>query len=280
MIMSAESLRMPLFTKASLTRNMLSVSSLAEEDAALQTEDDWEDVEQMVVELESVPVVLTVWWTTPELSKKDTTTTHFAWHSSNVCSTLDIKLKGGKQKALNLDQSKVKASTAIASGSGLQETYDINCAFTLEAKRSTSHPPRFLIILWKTPSSDRHSISCLSTRDSKFASMLVDPGIWTADTKSCLSKHHNQMSLVMSLQTGLVLPLLFIHATVVLLSDWSCICELNFSLHNDCKANKAALSSRQLIWSEVSSAVHIPPVVVPRHSAPHPIFEAPDFTIT
>ena len=34
---------------------------------------------------------------------------------------------------------------------------------------------------------------------------------------------------------------------------------VNFSLHNDCKANKAALSSRQLIWSEVSSAVHIPP---------------------
>ena len=52
---------------------------------------------------------------------------------------------------------------------------------------------------------------------------------------------------------------------------------VNFSLHNDCKANKAALSSRQLIWSEVSSAVHIPPVVVPRHSAPHLIFEASDY---
>ena len=56
MMMSAESLRMPLFSKASLTRNILSVSPLAEEDAALQTEDDW-DVEQMVVELESLPVV-------------------------------------------------------------------------------------------------------------------------------------------------------------------------------------------------------------------------------
>ena len=212
--------------------------------------------------------------------QKGTTITHSAWHSSNVCSTLDIKLKGGKQKALNLDQSKVKASTAIASGSGLQETYDFNCAFTLEAKRSTSHPPSFLIILRKTLSFNRHSISCLSTRDSKSASMLVDPGICTADTQSCLFKHHNQMSLAMSLQAGLVLPLLFIHATMVLLSDWSCICELNLSLHNDCKANKAALSSRQLIWSEVSSAVHIPPVVVPRHSAPHPIFEASDFTIT
>ena len=52
---------------------------------------------------------------------------------------------------------------------------------------------------------------------------------------------------------------------------------VNFSLHNDCKANKAALSSRQLIWSEVSSAVHIPPVVVPRHSTPHLIFEASDY---
>ena len=100
--------------------------------------------------------------------------------------------------------------------------------------------------------------------------MLVDPGIWTADTKLCLSKHHNQMSLAMSLQAGLVLPLLFIHATVVLIPDLSCICELNFSLHNDCKANKTAFSSRQLIWSEVSSAVHIPPVAVPRHSAPPP----------
>ena len=40
MMMSVESLRMPLFPKASLTRNMLSVSSFAEEDAALQTEDD------------------------------------------------------------------------------------------------------------------------------------------------------------------------------------------------------------------------------------------------
>ena len=52
---------------------------------------------------------------------------------------------------------------------------------------------------------------------------------------------------------------------------------VNFSLYNDCKANKAALSSRQLIWSEVSSAVHIPPVVVPRHSTPHLIFEASDY---
>ena len=52
---------------------------------------------------------------------------------------------------------------------------------------------------------------------------------------------------------------------------------VNFSLHNDCKANKAALSSRLLIWSEVSSAVHIPPVVVPRHSTPHLIFEASDY---
>ena len=56
-MISTESLRMPLFSKASLTRNMLSVSPLAEEDAALQTEDDWEDVEQMVVELESLPVI-------------------------------------------------------------------------------------------------------------------------------------------------------------------------------------------------------------------------------
>ena len=37
--------------------------------------------------------------------------------------------------------------------------------------------------------------------------MLVDPGIWTADTKLCLSKHHNQMSLAMSFQAGLILPL-------------------------------------------------------------------------
>ena len=43
--------------KASLTRNMLSVSPLAEDDTALQTEDDWEDAEQMVVELESLPEV-------------------------------------------------------------------------------------------------------------------------------------------------------------------------------------------------------------------------------
>ena len=57
MIMSTESSRMPLFSKASLTRNMLSVSPLAEDDTALQTEDDWEDVEQMVAELESLPVV-------------------------------------------------------------------------------------------------------------------------------------------------------------------------------------------------------------------------------
>ena len=57
MMMSAESLRMPLFSKASLTRNMLSVSSLAEEDAALQTENEGEDVEQMVVELENLPAV-------------------------------------------------------------------------------------------------------------------------------------------------------------------------------------------------------------------------------
>ena len=46
-----------LFSKVSLTRNMLSVSSLAEEDAALQTENDWEDVEQMVVTLENLPAV-------------------------------------------------------------------------------------------------------------------------------------------------------------------------------------------------------------------------------
>ena len=38
---------------------------------------------------------------------------------------------------------------------------------------------------------------------------------------------------------------------------------VKFFLHNDCKANKAALSSRQLIWSEVSSAIHIPPIGIP-----------------
>ena len=32
----------------------------------------------------------------------------------------------------------MKASTAIASGSGLQETYDFNCAFTLEASSSSA----------------------------------------------------------------------------------------------------------------------------------------------
>ena len=36
---------------------MLSVSPLAEDDTALQTEDDWEDAEQIVVELESLPEV-------------------------------------------------------------------------------------------------------------------------------------------------------------------------------------------------------------------------------
>ena len=160
MMMSAESLRMLLFTKASLTRNMLSVSSLAEEDAALQTENDWEDVEQMVIELEIYQQFNSLVNHT-RVVQKGTTITHSAWHSSNVCSTLDIKLKGGKQKALKLDQFKVKASTSIASGSGLQETYDFNCAFTLEVKRSTSHPPNFLIILWETPSSNLYSISCL-----------------------------------------------------------------------------------------------------------------------
>ena len=85
------------------------------------------------------------------------------------------------------------------------------------------------------------------------------------------------MSLVMSLQAGLVLPLL------LYMQLWCCYLtgvvymRVNLSLHNDCKANKAALSSRQLIWSEVSSAVHIPPVVVPRHSTPHLIFEASDY---
>ena len=173
----------------------------------------------------------------------------------------------------------MKASTAIASGSGLQETYDFNCAFTLEAKRSKSHPPNFLIIIWETPSSNRYSISCLS-RDSKPATMLVDPGIWTADTKLCLSKHHNQMSLAMSLQAGLILPLLFIHATVVLLSDWSCIWKIIFVLAEWFQSKQSRFSSRHLIWSEASLAVHIPLVVVPRHSAPHPFFEASDFTKT
>ena len=210
---------------------------------------------------------------------KGTTITQSAWHSSNVCSTLDIKLKGGKQKALNLDQSKLKASTATASGSGLQETFDFNCAFTPEAKRSTSHPPSFLTILWKTLSSNRHSVSCLCTRDSNSASMLVDPGIWTADTKLSLQTPQPNVSSYV-ITSWLVLPLLFIHATVVLLSDWSWICNLIFSLHNDCKANKAALSSRQLIWSEVSSAVHIPPVVVPRHSTSPPHLWSIWFTIT
>ena len=84
------------------------------------------------------------------------------------------------------------------------------------------------------------------------------------------------MSLVMSLQAGLVLPLL------LYMQPWCCyltgvVYASKFFLHNDCKANKAALSSRQLIWSEVSSAVHIPPAVVPRHSTPHLIFEASDY---
>ena len=166
-MMSAESLRMPLFSKASLTRNMLSVSPLSEEDAALQIEDDWEDVEQMVVELESLPVVNSLvnhTW----VVLKGTTITHSAWHSSNVCSTLDIKLKGGKQKALNLDQSKVK-TTATASGSGLQETWFQLCIHSRSKKinvTSTKLPHTTL-----ENSSNRHSISCLSTRDSNSASM-------------------------------------------------------------------------------------------------------------
>ena len=52
--------------------------------------------------------------------------------------TAGITLKGGKAKKFRVDQSREKASMATAPGSGRYATYWVNCAFSLEAKRSIS----------------------------------------------------------------------------------------------------------------------------------------------
>ena len=49
------------------------------------------------------------------------TTSPVAWSWWIFCSTLGIRLKGGKHHKDKVDQSVIKASTAIAWGSGLQE---------------------------------------------------------------------------------------------------------------------------------------------------------------
>lgn len=129
-----------------------------------------------------------------------------------------MRLKGGKQNALNNDQSKENASMANASGSGFHETYFLNCALTREANKSTSQRPNRLMTSANTCVSKCHSMLCLSTRDSASASIFRQPGKCVAVTQLLCDKHHNQMSLAMSLHKTFVLPMLLIQATVVLLS--------------------------------------------------------------
>ena len=68
------------------------------------------------------------------------------------------------------------------------------------------------------------------------------------------------------------------HATVVQLSDNSLMCVLETWEHRDLRANRAAVNSSLLMCQSASVSVQVPPVVIPLHSPPHPIFEASDFT--
>ena len=64
----------------------------------------------------------------------------------------------------------------LASGSGCHEGYILICSFILEAKRSISGLPNFLIMLFKSSELSWHSLALFQIQDCSSVTVLVFPG--------------------------------------------------------------------------------------------------------
>jgi len=120
----------------------------------------------------------------------------------------------------------VKASIAIASGSGFHATYLLSCLLLIEAKRSISGSPKFLVMLLNTLVLSIHSVASLKSLDALSASTLSLPGINVGVIQMDLYSHQSQISFAILLHIfDCIPPIFFMYAIAVELSHIILICK-------------------------------------------------------
>ena len=73
------------------------------------------------------------------------------------------------------------ASIKVEPGSGFHDTYLSSLLFSLDANKSISGKPNFLVILSKVFVGIAHSAESVNSLDAVSASTLCAPGIWAAE---------------------------------------------------------------------------------------------------